>query len=306
MNKAFKTMFMAIALIVCLAATASAEAVNDSINWSTGIIRVTGMGVSNPNIAVSGQHARALSKRAAMSDAYRLLAEVINGVQVTSDTTVQNMMISSDTIKTHVQALIQGAKIVDVTYHGSESCEVTMEMNMFGSDSLAQAILPKNTVQEQFPAPSFAVGNTTLPRTTPPAGTNVPRVNAPSGPVYSPATPQVQRPAAVTNGYTGVIIDCRELGLNPAMSPVIKCEDGTPIYGYKNLNYQYVIKHGMAGYAKDMSMATRAGSRPLIIRAIRTENHGVNPVISAADANLMLMENQGAHFLDNTNVVFLR
>jgi hypothetical protein len=90
------------------------------------------------------------------------------------------------------------------------------------------------------------------------------------------------------------------------MSPVIKNVNGSPIYGYKNLDYDKVIENGMASYAKDMSGARRAGSNPLIVRAVDVENHGGTPVLSVADANRVLIENGATHFLDNTRVVFLR
>ena len=283
MNRLFKTVFTTMALILCLAMSVSAAANTD---WNKGTIRVVGTGISNPNIAVSANHAKALAKRAAVLDAYRQLAEEVNGVHVDSETTVENLMISNDLIKTNVHALIQGAKIVDVQYHGSETCEVTVEMRMFGeTDSLAATVLPKNDNIVPFATPAPSV----------------------STPVPQPNPVENNQPKHTSgHGYTGVIIDCIDLGLTPAMSPVIKSESGVPIYGYKNLNYKFVIKHGMADYAKNLAMAERAGSNPLIVKAIRTENHGFNPVVSEADANLILTENLSTHFLDRTNVVFLR
>ena len=48
--------------------------------------------------------------------------------------------------------------------------------------------------------------------------------------------PQFPQPVSNASGnYTGVIIDCSGLGLKTAMSPVIKNDQGTPIYGYANL-----------------------------------------------------------------------
>jgi hypothetical protein len=55
-----------------------------------------------------------------------------------------------------------------------------------------------------------------------------------------------------------------------------------------------------------MSEAGRAGRNPLIVRALDVENHGGTPVLSVADANRVLIENGATHFLDDTNVVFLR
>ncbi len=106
--------------------------------------------------------------------------------------------------------------------------------------------------------------------------------------------------------FTGLIVDCRGLGLKPVMSPVIKNANGTPIYGYKNLDYDKVISSGMAGYTEDITNSPRAGSNPLVVRAVSLENHNGNPVISVADANRVLMENDATKFLDKTNVVFVR
>ena len=89
------------------------------------------------------------------------------------------------------------------------------------------------------------------------------------------------------------------------MSPVIKDSNGNKLYGHKNLNPDYVIQNGMASYAHDMSMASRAGSNPLVIKAVSLADHNANPVVSVDDGNLMLLENNSAGFLSNTAVVFL-
>ena len=89
------------------------------------------------------------------------------------------------------------------------------------------------------------------------------------------------------------------------MSPVIKNANLESIYGYKNLDYNKVVLNGMAGYANSYQEASRAGNHPLIIKAIQLLGRGVNPVVSAEDADKILLENQATHFLDNTNVVFM-
>ena len=117
----------------------------------------------------------------------------------------------------------------------------------------------------------------------------------------------IPTPVKVNGGYTGLIVDCSGLGLNPVMSPVIFNAEQKPIYGYKNLDYDKVIANGMASYSNSMNGNTlRAGSNPLVVKATSVINHNGNPVISTADANLILVENQSSHFLDNCAVVFIR
>lgn len=105
--------------------------------------------------------------------------------------------------------------------------------------------------------------------------------------------------------YTGLVIDCRGLGLQTAMSPVIKNINGTKIYGHKNLNYDKIISEGMVDYSGDPANVSRAGSNPLIIKAVALEDFNSNPVVSISDSNLIIIENHVTKFLQELKVVFL-
>lgn len=245
-----------------------------------------------PEYASSGAQARLMARRAAISDAQRNLAEQISGVQVDSETTVQNLQLSSDVVKTRVSALLKGAKIISESYEDG-AYHVVMALPLYGvNNSLASAVLPRTTRRESFPT-------TVLPE--------------PDEPLYTPTEPEpttVPTASTITNRqsgtYTGVIVDCTGLGLRTAMSPVIKTTAGEPIYGYKNLDSKKVIKNGMAGYASSYSgNVSRAGSNPLIVIAVGVD-HYFNPVVNVADAKIILEENGYTHFLDNCAVVFIR
>lgn len=273
----FKQIFKlcGIFLAILLAISPKADA---APNWNTSVIQVTGMGVANPNMAVSPAHAAMQARRAAVADAYRQLAEAINGVQVDAETTVEQMMLTSDVVRTRISAIIQGARTVSEGELSGGGYSVTMEISMFGGEgSLAETVIERPTYIEPIPVPA---------------------------PDYRP--PVIEDRPRYGGGYTGLIVDCRGLGyLNPVMSPVIKRDDGSKIYGHKNLDYDRIIREGMATYARDMSEAGRAGSNPLIVRAIWLEDHNANPVLSDEDADMVLYENQSSHFLENIAVVFL-
>lgn len=365
--------------------------------WDGGKIRVEGLGIAPAD--ARGSQAEALARRAALSDAYRQLAEQINGVNVDAVNTVENMMLMNTTVRTHVTALIQGAQIIDESARRDGSYVVTMEIPVYGTGSLASTVFTRNETRAPWAAPesvyapytpipydttgygtyertqnqtssspilqaAMAAGSTaaaTVPSTqTAPATTTTPTrpthpaatvmpaapttppatVVTPSAPTAPPATavtpaaPTAPPVAAVTpaapltpaapttsaapltpaeivptgsavGGYTGVIIDCTGLGLRPAMSPVIKAENGQPIYGYKNLDIDKVVGSGMASYAHSDAEATRAGANPLRLRAVSVDR-SANPVLSAGDANRLLLENSASGFLDATNVVFIR
>lgn len=313
-SKLFMACLMAMTFMVVSAA--SAFAAGTGMDWSgDSKITVQGTGVAS-TYAVNAVQARMLARRAAVVDAYRQLAEMVKGVNVDSETTVENMMVTSDVTKTKVTALIQGARVVSEQAIDGGGYAVTMEMSVFGaSNSLATAVLPTNTVPTSFPAPDASVPASTpssvqvnvqvTPGTTTqqtPA-TTLPSVMVPSHQGSSAAAAPAGQ---AIGGYTGLIVDCRGLGLKPVMSPVIKNANGEPIYGYKNLDSATVIANGMASYTTDLSKATRAGSNPLVVKAIGLDNHNGNPILSVADANRVLIENGATGFLDRTNVVFVR
>ena len=265
-------------------------------DFGTGVITAEGYGVAPANARTQGQ-ARALARRAAMVDAYRNLAEQIKGVNLDADTTIENMVTTSDVIHTRTSALIKGARPISEKYNSDGSYQVTVEVSIYGvTDSLASAVLPKNETQEAFPSVSSGAMISSLPFVS-------------DNPTYASSAAPVPYDAQnvkAAGNFTGLIVDCRGLGLVPMMSPVIRNAESQPIYGYKNLNYKKVIAKGMAGYATNMSGASRAGSNPMVVKAVRLEGHNGYPVVATADANRILVENAASGFLDNCNVVFLR
>lgn len=287
-------MILATMVAVLMLSSLSAFAA-EGVDWSNGSITVTGSGVAPAN-ARSATQARLMARRAAVVDAYRQLAETVKGVNVDSETTIQNMMVVDDITKTKVSAFIQGARIVSEQVIPDGGYEVTMTVSMFGvSNSLASAVMPRPAAVESFPQP-VAVVTPSVPASI---HVDVTVTQQGSSAAAAPAGKAI-------GGYTGLIVDCSGLGLKPVMSPVIKNASGQPIYGYKNLDYDRVVSNGMAGYTSDVHTAVRAGTNPLVVRAIGLDNHNGNPILATADANRVLIENGATGFLDRTAVVFIR
>ncbi|MBR4903100.1 MAG: LPP20 family lipoprotein [Selenomonadaceae bacterium] len=260
--------------IVLFAVSGKADA---APNWNNNTIQVTGMGVANPAMARTPAHAAMIARRAAIADGYRQLAEAVNGVQVDAETTIEQMMLTSDIVKTRVSAVIKGAQIVSEGELAGGGYSVTMEIPLFGGNGgLAETVIERPPVIEPFPTPA---------------------------PDYRPPVTETH---PTVGGYTGLVVDCRGLGtINPVMSPVIKNAERNKIYGHKNLDYDRIIVEGMATYAQDMTQAGRAGSNPLVVKAIALDDLNATPVLSTQDADMVLYENDKSHFLDNIAVVFL-
>ena len=285
MRGKFKLLGVLLAMIFfAISSSASAET-----DWNTNTIRATGFGVPNPRFANNPTQAMGMARTAAIADARRNLLAEIKGVQVDSETTVENMMTTSDVIKTKVSGLLIGARVVDEGPVAGGGYSVTMEIPMFGNNnSLAENVIERPQNIEPFRTPPTEY--------RPPVSYNPPPI-----PEYNPPT------YSAGGNYTGLIIDCRNAGeINPVMSPVVKDENGDGVYGHTYVDPDKIVRDGMVSYARTKTEASRAGSNPLIVRAIGLRDHNANPILSMEDAKLVLYENNISHFLDKTAVVFLR
>jgi len=115
-----------------------------------------------------------------------------------------------------------------------------------------------------------------------------------------------------TNSFTGLIIDARSLGLETTFSPVIYDETGKPVYGIKEIDAGLAMTQGMVDYAPTPDLAqeaqngkSRAGTQPIIIKAIGLKDNNHNIIISTIDANKILTANRSINFLNKCAVVFL-
>ena len=131
-----------IAAIIALTFASSQGVVNQmdkgSINYSDRTISAIGIGFVPIN-AVNAGMARRLALRTAKQDALRQLIEIVNGVTLTSETTMSNAMVD-DVISTKVQGFIRGARqIGDPKYLSDTSIEVEYSVPMSG---ISDIILP--------------------------------------------------------------------------------------------------------------------------------------------------------------------
>jgi len=125
-------------------------------------------------------------------------------------------------------------------------------------------------------------------------------------------TSKIVTPEPATNSFTGLIIDARSLGLETTFSPVIYDETGKLVYGIKEIDAGLAMTQGMVDYAPTPDLAqealngkSRAGTQPIIIKAIGLKDNNHNIIISTTDADKILTANQSINFLNKCAVVFL-
>ena len=264
--------FAVVALILtAMAGVALAQVVQDvpgkagDIDWTQQSVTATGIGALNPKLPQSAQRKNAL--RAAQLDAMRNMVETLNGVVLTSETTVENAMVNSDVIKTRVEGIVKNFRFTSKPRYMSDgSVEIDMEMLLTGK--VGDALLPEQMGEKK---PAFA--------------------SLPSNFNYSEPQP-----------WTGLIIDATEVsGVEPAMVPNVLDESGEGVYGQDFVPRESAVNYGVAQYAKSVDdarrMTDRVGANPLVIKAIRAS--GLNKsdlVISDKDVETV------ATISDNTDV----
>ena len=154
------TAFAATAILLATGAGVTAEQQGsffEGVDWKNKVVTVTGEGVVPPD-SVNYTQAKGMASKAARADAYRKIGEIVNGVRVEGETTVENMLTTKDTVKMRVDATIKGAKIINETFLSDGGYRVTMQVPLFGvSNSLAGAVFEKNSTVEPFADPVVEV-----------------------------------------------------------------------------------------------------------------------------------------------------
>ena len=260
--------------------------------------------------------AKLMARRAAIVDAQRNLVETIKGTAVDSETSMENYIIQSDLVKTKVSGMVTGARVTseEITSDGMYHVVMTVPMYGIGSvaDAAVSAMVGTNTTPTPFPTPSTSYTPTATQTTT----TTTTTTMAP--PSTDSSTSSTLAPSAVTainGGYTGLIIDARGNNMIRAFGPNIFDTNGRTIYSVHNVSEDYAIKYGIVSYAEgsdawqkaESGQLSRVGSHPLIIKMAAPKARCVyncDVIITPADADRILAENQKTHFLDKCAVTF--
>lgn len=252
------------------------------VNWNKGSDSdIVAIGISRPD-----PRGMALSREAAIMAAQRNLVGIIKGLQIDSETTMDEFLIGRDNVNRKITGMLRGAQIVEEDVTSDGGYYVMMRVPLYGQDSIAAAIVPE--IASNKPEPFAKVTQTALP----------------------PAEVQTLQ----TGSYTGVVVDTSGLGLDETFSPVIFDTNGRAVYGVENLQPDAIISMGMVSYSNsinDQISRDRAGSNPLVVKAVeirggQNSTNRVNAVVSVEDADRILMANESSHMLERCAVVFVK
>lgn len=248
------------------------------VDWEQGVIRVLGFGAA-PEGSIRAQ-AQLLAQRAARADAYRNALEILEGVRLQSETTVEDFIVTSDLIRTRVEGFIRGARFVKIEFDDfSGIAEAELMMPLGGGAELFPVLLE----EVQRSAQEYVV---------------IPREEIKEEPVAVP--------------YTGVIIDTRGHQVKPALFPQIFDSDGYLLYGPTLLEVDRGGDSTMVAYSRSMAQAKnmkRVGDHPLELTAISAIRSGdgeiTDIILDRRDADELRTVDLQSHLLQNEAVVFI-
>lgn len=255
------------------------------IDWDRGVVIAEGIGVPAKNASNSALK-NASAQRAARLDAARNILEMVKGINLSSSTTVRDAMVASDVIRTRIQGYLHGLRPVGpARYFSDGTIKIRMEARLHRT-------IPEELVFRQQSQPSISAPQEIH---SPPSNTS-----GSSAPTSAIDVNQI---------YTGLILDAREMGLQPAMSPKVVDEDGKEVYGSAYVDREFAVKHGMAGYAKTPEKAKgndRVKGTPLLVKALgSTGKNRTNLVISNKAAQALRQIAATQTFLREARVVIL-
>ena len=247
------------------------------VDWDRGVVMAEGLGApasSAKNIAQKN----ATALRAAKLDAARNMLEMIKGINLSSSTTLRDAMVQNDTIRTQVQGRLFGLR-------------PSGKPRYFSDGSVS--ILMESSLRQTIPDEVLTSSNGEAPREI-------------SGPSSGSSASARLDPGRV---YTGLIIDARGSGAQPAMSPKIYDEEGNELYGSAYVDQEFVQKHGMAGYVRDLDQALandRVQGTPAVLKALSSSgaNH-TDLILSKSDADQLRGLADHLNFLREARLVIV-
>jgi hypothetical protein len=286
-----KQLFIVVNIIISLACctfTASAQPHAD-INWANGYIIATGQGVGK-----AGEHsgkARIKATTAAKVAAQRNLLEIIKGVRITSQTTVQDAMLVEDVIRTRIDGMLKGAYMVGEPFveiaDGAPVVTVTMKVCLNGmpKECASRPTLTNVLDLDARPVPPF-VPKVMLVDPAPPS--------LPPEPVHEPSKHDGWKKPVYDSSkpVTGLVVHLNGRYFERELLPVVITQgkpDLVTVYSVKVVKPSVVRTFGAVRYVDSMDNLKNnqaLGSNPIIVTADAVTKDNMI-VIRSGDAKLI-------------------
>jgi hypothetical protein len=109
----------------------------DGVDYIKGIVTATGLGKATPNMPSA--QSSIMACRAARVVAYRNLLDILLSLQVEKGKSIRSMD-SGGKVTSGLQGIVQGARTVKENKRPDGSCEVTLEVDLYGPSGVTKFI----------------------------------------------------------------------------------------------------------------------------------------------------------------------
>jgi len=179
------------------------ERPNGNINWTDQFIEAKGYAALDTSKSKNMGAAKAMAIRGAVVVAQRNLLEIIKGVNVTSETTVKDMITEGDYIYTRVDGIIKGAQMVGEPIEKDGMIEVKMRVPIYQRNGLASALYND--------------------------------IPASKSPDVSPATQEKMSKEVQDQVLNGLAFKLNGKTFDPSMFPVVVDESGKMVFDFSKI-----------------------------------------------------------------------
>ena len=258
-----------------------ADAGAATMDWTDGVLRVTGRGRPSQQAATAAQR-QLTAAAAAKVQATRNLALALAGAPVTSDATFAEF-VERQGGKLRFHSFVRFDRVSEPKVLGDERVEVTLELRIRGKRDLAEAL--------------YGSGGKVQPPKLKPRGDGAPKVAG-------------LTPADAAGPFTGLVVVADRLGAQPILRPQIFDAGGKRVYGPGVASLDAACERGLAVYARTLEgareHAPQVGEKPLVIRAAGVNARNAGEIfLSAEDADRARAAEKESGFLKRAAVAIV-
>lgn len=251
---------------------------NGYINWSAGEIMASGSGSPVKKQSSNADDAEAAVYSNAMLNAGQNLFGILQQVRIDSWALMEDLAARDPQLLVKAREMVYAAREVEDSRRLDEAGTLTVDLQFQLYGGFAQLVLPREIIHVDS---------------------------------ITQVMPGKNAPAETTDpdAYTGLVVDARNIGIQPAMAIRILDENGRDVYGPAFASREFAVQKGMSGYETDFDAATanpRIGDAPLIVKGLRTEGPGqCDIVIANADAARIRKSSDHLLFLRECRVLIV-
>lgn len=251
------------------------------INWTKGTLVATG----EARLAGTMCEDKIIAA-IAREKAHQQMLAMVDQLRIDATTRVWAFVSQDPLNHSKIVEMVENARCIRQLCLADDRQTITLELSLRGG--FAQFVLPAEFKQVEG-VKSVSAGKPVASQKSPLGGSTLAR--------------------GQSAGYTGLIVDARNIDATPALAPRIFDEHGRMVYGSAFVSREFAVQQGVCGYTSDPETArhdSRIAGNPLMVKALRSTDPGsADMVISNAEAARIRRTSDHLWFLRQCRVLII-